>query len=77
MRCETYSIPAIGVPTGRVLTLSWDDPERVLAGRPRTDARVKARTVVIPQVDIESAATDGTQSADYRLDSRAREYKRR
>ena len=58
---------AIGVPTGRVLTLSWDDPERVPAGRLRSDACVELRTREDPPPGIELGMVGGGRYAVYRL----------
>ena len=58
---------AIGVPTGRVLTLSWDDPERVPADRLRSDACVELRTEEEPPPGIELDSVGGGRYAVYRL----------
>lgn len=58
---------AIGVPTGRVLTLSWDDPERVLVDRQRTDACVELRTAEEPPPGIVLGSVGGGRYAIYRL----------
>ena len=59
---------AIGVPTGRVLTLSWDDPERVPADRLRSDACVELRTEEDPPPGIELGSVGGGRYAVYRLE---------
>ena len=57
----------IGVPTGRVLTLSWDDPERVPADRLRSDACVELRTEEEPPPGIELGSVGGGRYVVYRL----------
>ena len=59
---------AIGVPTGRVLTLSWDDPERVPADRLRSDACVELRTEEDPPPGIELGSVGRGRYAVYRLE---------
>ena len=59
---------AIGVPTGRVLTLSWDDPERVPADGLRSDACVELRTKEAPPPGIELGSVGGGRYAVYRLE---------
>ena len=58
---------AIGTPTGRVLTLSWDDPESVPAGRLRSDACVELRTSEDPPPGIELGTAGGGRYAVCRL----------
>ena len=58
---------SIGAPTGRVLTLSWDDPERVPADRQRTDACVELRTAEEPLPGIVLGSVGGGRYAIYRL----------
>ena len=57
----------LGVPTGRVLTLSWDDPERVPADRLRADACVELRTEEEPPPGIVLGPVGGGRYAVYRL----------
>ena len=47
---------AIGVPPGRVLTLSWDDPQTVPSDRLRSDACLELRTDEEPPPGIELGA---------------------
>ena len=70
-------VSTVGVPTGRLFTLSWNHRVRAPADRLRSEARVKARTAEVQQVDIEPAGGGCGQSADYRLDGRFREFKGR
>ena len=58
---------AIGVPTGRVLTFSWDDSERVPADRLRCDAYVELRTKEEPPPGIELGNVGGGRYAVYRI----------
>ena len=58
---------AIGVPTGRVLTLSYDDPEEVPPERLRSDACVELRTDEEPPPGIGLGAVGGGRYAVYRL----------
>ena len=58
---------AIGVPTGRVLTLSWGDPEGVPGGRLRFDACVELRTNEDPPPGIELGTAGGGRYAVCRL----------
>ncbi len=60
-------VSAIGVPTGRVLTLSWDDPERAPGDRLRSDACVELRTEEEPPPGIELGSVGGGRYAVYRL----------
>ena len=50
---------AIGVPTGRVLTLSWDDPTTVPTDRLRSDACVELRTEEEPPPGIKLGSVGG------------------
>ena len=54
---------AIGVPTGRVLTLSWDDPGTVAPGRLRSDACVELRADEEPPPGIELGPVGGGRYA--------------
>lgn len=56
-----------GVPTGRVLTFSWDDPERVPADRLRSDACVELCTEENPPPGIELGSVGGGRYAVYRF----------
>ena len=58
---------AIGVPTGRVLSLSWDDPETVTPDRLRSDACVELRTDQEPPPGIVVGPVGGGRYAVYRL----------
>ena len=58
---------SIGVATGRVLTLSWDDPESVAPERLRCDACVELRTDEEPPPGIELGPVGGGRYAVYRL----------
>ena len=58
---------AIGVPTGRVLTLSWDDPETAPTDRLGSDACVELRTEEEPPPGIELCAVGGGRYAVFRL----------
>ena len=57
----------IGAPTGRVLTLSYDDPGTTAANRMRTDACVEMRTGEEPPPGIELGPVRGGRYAVYRL----------
>ena len=59
---------AIGVPTGRVLTLSWHDCESAPAGWLRSDACVELRTGEEPPPGIELDSVGGGRYAVYRLE---------
>lgn len=59
---------AIGVPTGRVLTLSRHDSETPPAGRLRSDACVELRTGEEPPPGIELDSVGGGRYAVYRLE---------
>ena len=71
---------SIGVPTGRVLTLSWDTPEAVVAEKERWDACVELRTGEEPPPGIVLGLVGGGRYAVYRLtgsyDGIARAYGR-
>ena len=58
---------AIGVPTGRVLTLSWDDPETVATERLRCDACVELRTDQEPPPGIVLGPVGGGRHAVHRF----------
>ena len=58
---------AIGVPTGRVLTLSWDDPETVAPERLRCDACVELRTDQEPPPGIVLGPVGGGRHAVHRF----------
>lgn len=58
---------AIGVPTGRVLTLSWDDPETVAPERLRCDACVELRTDQEPPPGIVLGPIGGGRHAVHRF----------
>ena len=57
---------SIGVPTGRVLTLSCDDPETVVPERLRCDACVELRTKKEPPPGIVLGPVGGGRFAVYR-----------
>ena len=57
----------IGVPTGRVLTLSWDEPGTAPADRLRFDACVEMRIGEDPPPGIELGPVGGGRYAVYRL----------
>ena len=71
---------SIGALTGRVLTLSYDDPEKVEPGRLRWDACVELRTDEEPPPGIGMGPVGGGRYAVYRLtgpyDGIARAYGR-
>ena len=71
---------SIGVPTGRVLTLSWDNPEAVAPEKLRLDACVELRTAEEPPLGIVLGPVSGGRYAVYRLtgpyDGIARAYGR-
>ena len=58
---------SIGVPTGRVLTLSYDDPETVAPERLRSDACVELRTEKEPPPGIVLGPVGAGRHAVYRL----------
>ena len=58
----------IDVPTGRVLTLSWDDPQTMPPDRLRSDACVELCTDEDPPPGIELGAVGGGRYAVYRLE---------
>ena len=58
---------AIGAPTGRVLTLSWDDPRTVPPGGLRCDACVELRTGEEPPPGIELGPVGGGRYAVHRF----------
>ena len=58
---------SIGAPTGRVLTLSHDDPGTVAAERLRSDACVELRTGEEPPPGIELGPVGGGRYAVYRF----------
>ena len=58
---------SIGAPTGRVLTLSYDDPGSVAEDRLRSDACVELRTGEEPPPGIELGPVGGGRYAVYRL----------
>ena len=58
---------AIGAPTGRVLTLSYDDPEEIPPERLRSDACVELRTNEEPPPGIGLGRVGGGRYAVYRL----------
>lgn len=70
----------IGVPTGRVLTLSYDNPETVAPENLRSDACVELRTSQEPPPGIVLGPVGGGRYAVYRLtgpyDGIARAYGR-
>ena len=57
----------INAPTGRVLTLSWDDPGNVAPERLRFDACVELHTHEVPPPGIELGPVGGGRCAVYRL----------
>ncbi len=57
----------VGVPTGRVLTLSYDDPEAVAPEKLRSDACVELRTEEEPPPGIVLGPVGGGRYAVYRL----------
>ena len=71
---------SIGVPTGRVLTLSWDNPEAVAREELRWDACVELRAAEEPPPGISLGPVGGGSYAVYRLagpyDGIARAYGR-
>ncbi len=71
---------SIGAPTGRVLTLSYDDPEKVEPARLRWDACVELRTDEEAPPGIGMGPVGGGRYAVYRLtgpyDGIARAYGR-
>ena len=58
---------SIGVPTGRVLTVSCDDPETVAPERLRSDACVELRSDEEPPPGVVLGPVGGGRSAVYRL----------
>ena len=58
---------SIGAPTGRVLTLSYDDPGTTAVDRLRFDACVELRTGEEPPPGIELGPVGGGRYAVYRL----------
>ena len=58
---------SIGVPTGRVVTLSWDDPETVAPERVRCDACVELHTGKEPPPGIVLGSVGAGRHAVYRL----------
>ncbi len=58
---------SIGLPTGRVLTLSWDNPEAVAPEKLRFDACVELRTAEEPPPGIVLGPVRGGRHAVYRL----------
>lgn len=58
---------SIGASTGRVLTLSYDDPETTAADRLRVDACVELRTGEDPPPGVELGPVGGGRYAVYRL----------
>lgn len=58
---------SIGAPTGRVLTLSYDDPGKTAVDRLRTDACVELRTGEDPPPGIELGPAGGGRYGVYRL----------
>lgn len=59
---------AIGVPTGRVLTLSWDDPGTAPSDSLRCDACVELRTDEEPPPGIELRSMGGRRYAVSRFE---------
>ena len=57
----------IDAPTGRVLTLSWDDPDAVGPQRLRSDACVELRTHHEPPPGVVLGPVGGGRYAVYRL----------
>ena len=57
----------LGVPTGRVLTLSYDNPETVAPEKLRSDACVELRTDEEPPPGIVLGPVGGGRYAVYRL----------
>ena len=57
----------VGVPTGRVLTLSYDNPETVAPEKLRSDACVELRTREEPPPGIVLGPVGGGRFAVYRL----------
>ena len=70
----------LGVPTGRVLTLSWDNPETVAQEKLRSDACVELRTEEEPPPGIVLGPVGGGRYAVHRLtgpyEGIARAYRR-
>ena len=70
----------LGVPTGRVLTLSWDNPETAAPDVLRSDACVELRTEEEPPPGIELGPVGGGRYAVYRVtgsyDGFAQAYRR-
>ena len=58
---------SVGAPTGRVLTLSYDDPETVAPERLRSDACVELRTKEEPPLGVTLGPVGGGRYAVYRL----------
>ena len=58
---------SIGAPTGRVLTLSWDNPETVPVERLRSDACLELHTRQSPPPGIVLGPVGGGRYAVYRL----------
>ena len=65
------------MPTGRVLTLSYDDPQTVAADRLRSDGCVVLRTEEERPLGIELGAVCGGRCVVYRLDGSHREFRGR
>ena len=57
----------LGVPTGRVLTLSWDNPDTVAPDKRRSDACVELRTAEEPPPGIVLGPVGGGRYAVQRL----------
>ena len=58
---------SVGAPTGRVLTLSYDNPDKVAPERLRSDACVELRTDALPPPGIGLGPVGGGRYAVYRL----------
>ena len=60
-------VASLGVPTGRVLTLSYDNPQMVAPGKLRSDACVELRTAEKPPPGIVPGPVGGGRYAVHRL----------
>ncbi|WP_428098747.1 AraC family transcriptional regulator [Candidatus Rariloculus sp.] len=58
---------SVGAPTGRVLTLSHDNPNAVAPERLRSDVCVELRTEAVPPPGIETGPVGGGRYGVYRL----------
>ena len=58
---------SVGAPIGRVLTLSYDNPNAVAPERLRSDVCVELRTEAVPPPGIETGPVGGGRYGVYRL----------